>query len=70
MIEVPVWEKVLLTIDEASAYSGIGSVTLRGLVAEEEYPFAIRVGRKRMIKRQLFEAWINEQTYVKTRDSQ
>ena len=61
--EVPIWEKVNLTLEEASAYSGIGINTLRDLTNENNCNFVLFVGTKRLIKRKLFEKFL-ESTYV------
>lgn len=60
-MKVPLWEKTNLSIEEASAYSGIGINTIRRLSNEENCPFVLWVGNKRMIKRQLFDEYINRQ---------
>ena len=62
MKEVPIWEKVTLTIEEAAAYSNIGEGKLRELVAERNCPFVMFVGRRFLIKRKAFEKYI-DQTY-------
>lgn len=36
---VPLWEKVMLTIDEAAAYTGVGSRKIRQLTDNERCPF-------------------------------
>lgn len=51
MIEVPVWEKSNLTLEEAAAYSGIGINKLRKLSDTETCPFVLWIGSKRLIKR-------------------
>ena len=61
--EVPIWEKVNLTLEEASTYSGIGINTLRDLTNEKNCNFVLFVGTKRLIKRKLFEKFL-ESTYV------
>lgn len=61
-IEVPVWEKANLTVEEAAAYSGIGRNKIRQLTDRENCPFVLWVGSKRLIKRKLFEEYI-ESTY-------
>ena len=58
-------EKLTLTIKEAAAYSGIGENTLIGLHRRPKCPFALYVGKKRMIKREAFEKYISEQTYLR-----
>lgn len=59
-IEVPVWEKVALTIEEASAYSNIGINKLRELSKDPMCKYVIWVGEKRLIKRKEFEKYISE----------
>ena len=61
--EIPIWEKVNLTLEEASAYSGIGINTLRDLTNEKNCNFVLFVNTKRLIKRKLFEKFL-ESTYV------
>lgn len=56
--EVPVWEKSNLTLKEAAAYSGIGINKLRELSNERGCNFVLFVGSKRLIKRRLFDAYI------------
>ena len=62
MKEVPIWEKSNLTIEEAAAYSGIGVNKLRELTNDESCRFVLLVGSKRLIKRRLFDSYI-EQSY-------
>ena len=57
-IEVPVWEKSNLTIEEAAQYSNIGQNKLRELTDNEECKFVLWVGTKRLIKRKLFDEYI------------
>lgn len=56
--EVPIWEKSNLTLKEAAAYSGIGINKLRELSNECGCNFVLFVGSKRLIKRRLFDAYI------------
>lgn len=62
MKEVPIWEKTNLTLEEAAAYSGIGINKLRELTNDEDCKFVLWVGSKRLIKRRLFDQFI-EQSY-------
>ena len=62
MTKVPIWEKSNLTLEEASAYSGIGINKLRELSNDSKCPFVLWVGSKRLIKRKLLDAYI-EKTY-------
>lgn len=58
--EIPLWEKSNLTLEEASAYSGIGINKLRELSNDNKCPFVLWVGSKRMIKRKMFDAYIEK----------
>lgn len=60
-IEVPVWEKSNLTVEEAAAYSGIGINRIKDLTNDEECPFVLWVGNKRLIKRKRFDDFIDKQ---------
>lgn len=62
MISVPIWEKVALTLEEAAAYSNIGINKIREISNEENCPFVLFVGNKRLIKRKAFEKFI-ERSY-------
>lgn len=61
-IIVPIWEKALLTLDEAAEYFGIGLNKLRDMTNEENCPFVLFNGTKRLIKRKLFYDYL-EQAY-------
>jgi len=56
----PLWEKVLLTVNQASQYSGIGINTLRDLTDEPNCKFVFWIGTKRMIKRKELEQFIGK----------
>lgn len=60
MKEVPIWEKSNLTLEEAAAYSGIGINKLRELTSERGCNFVLFIGKKRLIKRRLFDAYIEK----------
>lgn len=62
MKDVPIWQKSNLTLEEAAAYSGIGINKLRQITNDERCKFVLWVGSKRLIKRKLFDAYI-EQAY-------
>ena len=55
---VPVWEKANLSMEEAAAYFGIGINKLRELTNEDNCPFVLWNGSKRMIKRKAFEKFL------------
>lgn len=62
MKEIPFWLKSNLSLEEAAAYSGIGVNKLRELTNDEQCKFVLWVGNKRLIKRGLFDKFI-EQAY-------
>lgn len=62
-IVVPVWEKYMLTVEEATKYFGIGEKKIRMLVAENvgsAYCFSVQIGAKTLINRKKFEDFLNQ----------
>lgn len=60
---VPIWEKYLLTVSEAECYFNIGEKKIRKLVDEyqgSDCDFFLHNGVKLLIKREKFEAFLNE----------
>ncbi len=57
---VPIWEKVTLTLEEASAYSGIGLNRLRDLTNEESDAMVLWVGNRRLIKREKLKEYLEK----------
>ncbi|WP_341472430.1 excisionase [Clostridium rectalis] len=60
--KIPIWEKSNLTLEEASAYFGIGVNKLRDLTNAKDCRYVIWCGNKRLIKRKLFDEYL-EKTY-------
>lgn len=59
-IQVPVWEKYTLTIEEAASYFRIGETKLRRIVSENRNAdFLLWNGNRPQIKRALFERYID-----------
>ena len=56
--EIPIAEKSLLTLEEASAYFNIGVCKIRELTGDDHCPFVIWNGSKRLIKRKSFEDYL------------
>ena len=56
--EVPIWEKANLTVEEATAYFGIGINRLRDLTSNDNCPYVLWIGSKRLIKRRAFERYL------------
>jgi len=59
-IEVPIWEKVTITKEEAAAYSNIGINKIDELMRNPVCNFVIYIGKKRLIKRKRFEEFIEK----------
>lgn len=62
---VPIWEKYMLTVDEAVLYFGIGEKKIRTLIAENTntgYCFTVQIGNKSLINRRKFEDFLNRTT--------
>lgn len=61
MKEIPIWEKNNLSLEEATAYSGIGINKLRELTSDRNCRFVLWVGNKRLIKCRLFDQLIEQE---------
>ena len=59
-IEIPIYQKQNLTIEEAAVYSNIGRNKLREITEDEKCLFVLWVGGKRLIKRKLFDEFIEK----------
>lgn len=58
---VPLWYQYTLTISEACKYFNIGEKNIRKLVSNNpDADYILRVGKKVLIKRRLFEKFIDE----------
>ena len=62
--EIPIWQKVMLTKEEAAAYSHIGINRLEELLKIPNCPFVLYVGKKKLIKRREFEAFLTENVEI------
>ena len=61
MENVPLWEKYSLTVSEAAQYFGIGEKKLRIVIANfVDADFLLSNGGRTLIKRKLFEKFIDE----------
>lgn len=62
---VPVWEQFNLTIEEAAQYFRIGEKRLRQIVSEQpDAPFVLRIGNRVLIKRKMFEDYLEDALFV------
>ena len=59
--EVPIWEKSNLTLEEAAAYTGIGVNKIREISNNDNCPFVLWVGNKRLKKRKKFDEYVERQ---------
>lgn len=57
---VPIWRKVNLTIEEAAAYSNIGINRIEEMAKRPGCPFVLYIGRKKLIKREAFEKYLEQ----------
>lgn len=57
-IDVPIWEKANLTVEEAALYSGVGRNKIREITDKGDCEFVLWVGNKRLIKRKKFEEYL------------
>ena len=65
MIEIPYWEKYMLTLREAAEYFHIGEKKMRQIVDENmDANFILTSGNRVMAKRKLFEKYLNQATVI------
>lgn len=58
-INVPIWEKFSLSIEEAAAYFGIGENSLRKLISrDKDASYILRIGTRTRVKRQQLEQFL------------
>lgn len=61
MVEnIPVWEKTMLTLEEAASYTGIGVNKLRELSNSDECDFVLWNGTRRLLKREKLNDYLNK----------
>lgn len=65
MIEIPYWEKYMLTLREAAEYFHIGEKKMSQIVEENmDAKFLLENGNRVMIKRKLFEEYLNDASVI------
>lgn len=57
---VPIWYKANLTIEEAAEYTSIGRGKLYDMTSQEDCPFVLWIGSKRLIKRKRLEEFLDK----------
>ena len=66
-VQVPIWERFLLTVKEASEYFNIGENKMHRIVNDyiySDYKFVIQNGNRAMINRKKFEEFLNAATAI------
>ena len=64
-IDIPLWEKYTLTVNEASVYFHIGDKKLRQIIADDpDADYLIKVGNRQMLKRKRFEQFLDRQEAI------
>ena len=61
---IPVYRKAILSAQEASEYSNIGINKIKEMLRTPNCPFVLYVGTKKLVKRKLFEDFINNQLVI------
>ena len=59
-LELPLWQKMNLSVEEAAAYTGICKTKLREMSDKEDCPFVLWNGAKRLFKRKKLEEYLEE----------
>ena len=63
--EIPYWEKYMLTLREAAEYFHIGENKMRQIVDDNmDANFLLESGNRIMIKRKLFEEYLDRATVI------
>ena len=58
-MRLPIDRKMLLSIREAAEYSNIGINKIDEMLKQPNCPFVLFVGSKKLVKRKVFEAYID-----------
>ena len=62
---IPIWQRIGITIEEAAEYSLIGTQKLRSIISDNpELDFIIHKGGHIIIKRPQFEKWIESVNFI------
>lgn len=64
-MNIPIWQKYTLTIEEAAQYFRIGETKLRQIIANNpNAEFILYNGNRAQIKRILFERFVDRISYI------
>jgi len=58
---IPLWNKLNLSVSEASIYSNISTTKIYEMTEKPDCPFVIWIGNRRIIKRKAFEEYLARQ---------
>ncbi len=58
---IPLWNKLNLSVTEASIYSNISTTKIYEMTEKPDCPFVIWIGSRRIIKRKAFEEYLARQ---------
>lgn len=59
-VQIPIYEKELLTLSEAAALYNIGVNKIREMTNDDNCSYVLFVGSKRLIKRRQFNLYLSE----------
>ena len=62
--QVPIYQKMTLTIREAAEYSNIGINKIDAMLKQPGCPFVLYIGTRKLVKRKEFEKYISENTVI------
>lgn len=62
--KVPIHLKTCLTIREAAEYSNIGINKIDSMLRQKTCPFVLYVGRRKLVKRPEFEAFLHSVVFI------
>lgn len=64
MEEIPIYQKITLTLEETSALTHIGRDKIKELMENKDCNFYLKVGTKTLIKREMFIDYLNKKTVI------
>ena len=61
---VPICKRVLISVEEAAAYTSIGVKKLRKMTKDPDCSYVLWIGTKRMLKRRMFDEYLQNSYYI------
>lgn len=62
--QVPIYQKLTLTIREAAEYSNIGINKIDSMLKQPNCPFVLYIGTRKLVKRKEFEQFISQRVVI------